>query len=141
MEEENKESVENAGVVASTPATSGIDASAAGKEAANEMKDEMARTFATIKGAGIAGIFGFKAFYFPVIARILWILAIILVVLFSCLGIVLSFFNGVTNGIVTLFLAPLGAVVYLVIIRIWFELVLIAFRINDGIQQMNEKMK
>ena len=140
MDEQNTDNVDNP-ETASSAGAGATPAAAAGREAANEAKAEMERTYSQIKGAGIAGIFGFKAFYFPIVARVLWIVALVLLILFAVGMIIKGFSDSIVAGIVSLILVPLVALIYAVMIRIWFEVAMVLFRINDGIQEMCRKMK
>jgi len=144
MEEENKEAAApeaNATATENKPESADSATAAAGKEAAKEMKAEAERAMNEIKNAGLAGFLGFNTLYFPIIAKVLWIILIVLAILGMLVMIVASFFQSILDGIFSIVLVPLFGCFMLLQMRVWFEFMVVAFRINDGIQQMNEKMK
>ena len=139
MDGDNTNNAENTPEANVAPAAN--PAAEAGKAAANEAKAEMERTYAQIKGAGLRGIFGFDALYYPIIARILWIVAFILLVLLCGGFIIAGFSKGIGAGIAGLIIIPIFGLFYAVMIRVWFEFMIVLFRINDGIQELVRKMK
>jgi hypothetical protein len=74
----------------------------------------------------------------PKIIRVLYILSIIVLVLAAIGFIIAGFQNSVGLGIATLLIfAPLGFLIYLIVARIWLELVIVAFKINESAQQIS----
>lgn len=78
--------------------------------------------------------FGFTSLITTKIIRFVYAL---LVVLYSLVAVVL-FFTGLVSGSSTgvlfaLFVVPLGYLVYLILIRIWMEVLIVVFRIGDDI--------
>jgi hypothetical protein len=73
----------------------------------------------------------------PRIIRVLYILSIIALAIFSVIVIIGAFANSAGFGILTLLvLAPIGFLLYLILIRIYLELVIIAFKINENAHQI-----
>ena len=73
----------------------------------------------------------------PKIIRVLYILTIIVLALVAIAFIIGGFQNSVGLGIATLLIfAPLGFLIYLIVARIWLELVIVAFKINESAQQI-----
>ena len=68
----------------------------------------------------------------PKIIRVLYILTMIVLALVAISFIIGAFNNSVGWGIAVLVvLAPLGFLLYLIVARIWLELVIVAFKINE----------
>lgn len=74
----------------------------------------------------------------PKIIRVLYILTMIVLALVAISFIIGAFNNSVGWGIAVLVvLAPLGFLLYLIVARIWLELVIVAFKINESAQQIS----
>ena len=78
--------------------------------------------------------FGFTSLITTKIIRFVYAL---LVVLYSLVALAL-FFTGLASGsaagvLFALFVVPLGYLVYLILIRIWLEVLVVVFRIGDDI--------
>ena len=96
--------------------------------------------------------FGFTEFITPKIIRTLYILSVALVAL-GFLGLVVSaigmIFTGIRLGsaisilfgVVFLALTPIIAIVQVTLARVFFELVLLVFRIKDALVHLEEKAK
>ena len=70
--------------------------------------------------------------------RVLYILTMIVLALVAISFIIGAFNNSVGWGIAVLVvLAPLGFLLYLIVARIWLELVIVAFKINEWAQQIS----
>ncbi len=79
----------------------------------------------------------FSRFITPKIIRVLFLLGIVGIGV-GYLGAVISAFSiHVATGLVVLFiLGPLMAIVYVVFLRVWLELVIVAFRIMENTREM-----
>ncbi len=96
--------------------------------------------------------FGFTEFVTPKIVRTLYILSVALVAL-AFLGLVVSAIGSILTGIrlgsgtailmgiVFLALTPVIAIIQITLARVFFELVLLLFRIKDAIVHIEEKSK
>jgi hypothetical protein len=74
----------------------------------------------------------------PKIIRVLYILTMIVLALVAIGFIIGAFQNSIGWGIATLVVfAPLGFLLYLIVARIWLELVIVAFKINESAQQIS----
>ena len=74
----------------------------------------------------------------PKIIRVLYILTMIVLALVAISFIIGAFNNSVGWGIAVLVVfAPLGFLLYLIVARIWLELVIVAFKINESAQQIS----
>ena len=74
----------------------------------------------------------------PKIIRVLYILTMIVLALVAISFIIGAFNNSVGWGIAALVVfAPLGFLLYLIVARIWLELVIVAFKINESAQQIS----
>ena len=65
------------------------------------------------------------------IIKLLFILGIIFVAIGTLLLIVTGFSNGIGAGILSLILSPLIFLVYVLLARIWCEMIIVIFRIAE----------
>jgi len=80
----------------------------------------------------------FTRFISETLIRVLYIISIVLAVIAAIVGIIAGFTNGLTAGISALILAPIFFFVYVVFARVFFEFVIVVFRIADHTQQIAE---
>ncbi|NLX07570.1 MAG: DUF4282 domain-containing protein [Phycisphaerae bacterium] len=74
----------------------------------------------------------FSEFVTTRVIRVLYIIAIVVVAL-GMIGIILSgFAQGVSNGIVLLIVSPIVFLLYVLVVRIWLEVILVIFRIEEN---------
>jgi hypothetical protein len=74
----------------------------------------------------------------PKIIRVLYILIMIVLVILAIGFIIAAFSNSVGLGIATLLVfAPIGFLIYLIVARIYLELAIVAFKINESAQQIS----
>ena len=89
--------------------------------------------------------FSFDKLYFPAFARILFIVMCILIVAVCVVaviaGIVSLFTIGFFAGIAGIFGAIISSVLMIVAMRFWFEVVLVAFNINEAVQDIRENVR
>ena len=118
---------------------------AAVKQAANQLKDEAQKAAAEIKGRGIMGFFSFEHLYFPVVARYVFIILCVLSVIgmvFGVIGGLIAIIStGVGAGIGMMLAAVIGGVFGLIFLRLWFEMVVVGFSINDNLKAIRNNMK
>ena len=130
-----------------TPEPANADNSSASdvaKEAANQMKEEAEKALGEIRGRGIMGFLSFDHLYFPIIARYIFIIVCIV----SVIGIVFGFLGGLialfTGKISAGIGAMIGAVVFgflgLIGTRIWFELIILGFKVNENLEKILAKI-
>ena len=81
--------------------------------------------------------FSFESFITPTIIRILFIIYIVAVGLGALIAVIAAFTQSTLYGILTLLvLAPIGAFLYILMGRVWLEIIIILFRIHDNTEQM-----
>ncbi len=123
--------------------TTGEAISDKAKEAARQFADETEQTLEEFKHLSLLSFFSFDRMFFPVIARyvFLFIVAIIAIgALFGVLGGLASFVSvGLLAGIGTIIGSVLFAVLALIGVRFWFEFLLVAFKINEAVQEIRKK--
>jgi hypothetical protein len=93
-----------------------------------------------VKGIDKSSFFKFDKLYFPMIARFLFLLAVAVIVFFGAVGVIANlvamFTVGFFSGLIGMVASAVGAVVGIFVVRIWFELVLVVFNINDAVQEI-----
>lgn len=71
----------------------------------------------------------------PKIIRVLFILAIIAIAIGAIAFVISAFAADTAFGLVTLFiLAPLGFLLYVIVARVYLEIVIVLFKINESAQ-------
>lgn len=138
MEEKNDD-------VQGAAGTTGTEAGDA-RDAAKRMKEDAARTLQELKSdGGVFALFNFNKMYFPFFARTLFIVVCVLMALIGVLGIVAAFIAmakvGFFEGLKALFGVGVMVIVTIIMARIWVELTLVAFKINEGIQDIRAMLK
>jgi uncharacterized membrane protein len=68
----------------------------------------------------------------PKLIRFLYIVGMIVLALGTIAVIISAFTNSAGSGILALILAPIGALIYLIVIRLWLELIIVAFKIREA---------
>lgn len=116
------------------------------KNKAQQLRDEAQATLNEIKGDdGILGLFNFKKMYFPFFARVLFIIYCLLTVLAGLVLVVLAFvtmFNrGFLDGLMALFIAGVFVIASVILGRIWIELIMVAFNINEAVQDIRNMLR
>jgi hypothetical protein len=117
-------------------------AAAEAKDAALKVKAEAEKAFVEIKGRGVGGFFSFDHMYFPIVARYLFIVLCVL----SVLGIVAGVLGGLVSIFTVGFFAGLsmmfGAVVFgifgIIFMRLWFEMIMLGFSINENVRALRD---
>jgi hypothetical protein len=76
----------------------------------------------------------------PRVIKVLYILFMIAIGLFALLFVISAFAQDTAFGVVTLFvLAPLGGLLYLILARVYLELIIVIFRIRDAADRIAAK--
>jgi hypothetical protein len=78
----------------------------------------------------------FKEFVTKSVIKYFYLFIIIAMALGSLFFLIASIAKGGGDAFLAIFLAPIGFIIYLLVVRIWLELILIIFRISDNIQKM-----
>ncbi|MDX6623698.1 MAG: hypothetical protein QOE75_1630 [Solirubrobacterales bacterium] len=68
----------------------------------------------------------------PKLIRFLYIVSMILLALGALAVIISAFTNSAGSGILALILAPVGALIYLIVVRLWLELIIVTFKIREA---------
>lgn len=89
---------------------------------------------------GLAALFdfGFNRFITLSVVKVLYMLGMALIVLVSLAMIISAFSTGVLAGLGAIVLAPILALIYLIMLRIWLELVVVIFRIGENTTKLVE---
>lgn len=72
----------------------------------------------------------------PSLIRFLYVVAMIVLTLGALAVIIGGFAESAGTGIVLLILAPIGALIYLIVTRLWLELIVVAFKIRDAAEEV-----
>lgn len=83
--------------------------------------------------------FSFSTFITTKIIKALYIVAIAFSLLGGLMMIIGGFSNGFLSGVVTLALAPVVVLIYIVMARVWLELVIVLFNISEDIRSIADK--
>lgn len=83
----------------------------------------------------------FHHFVTPKIIKVLFILALIGIGFGVLTMIIVGFARGFGMGILFLILAPIGGFVYILLARLWLEVVVVLFRIEEHTATMTEQNK
>lgn len=72
----------------------------------------------------------------PTMIRFLYIVAMILIALGALAVIIAGFAESAGAGILALILAPIFALIYLIVTRLWLELIIVIFKIRDATEEV-----
>jgi len=78
----------------------------------------------------------FDSLITPSLIRFLYVVAIVLLALGTLAVIIAGFAESAGSGVLLLIFAPLGALIYLIITRLWLELIVVAFKIRDAAEEV-----
>ena len=111
----------------------------------NTMNGEVKGELDALKKFDKKSFFSFDKLFFPAFARILFIVLCILIAIACVLavvaGIISLFTIGFFAGLAGIAGAILSSVMMIVAMRFWFEVVLVAFNINEAVQDIREHIK
>jgi hypothetical protein len=77
----------------------------------------------------------------PKLIRFLYVVSLVVLAIGAIVVIVTAFGDEVGSGVVALILAPLGALVYLIVIRLWLELLVVAFKIREAAEEVADNTR
>lgn len=84
--------------------------------------------------------FSFEAFITPSIIKILFILILVVIALGALGMIIVAFTQGVVAGLAMLIIGvPIGGFLYILFARVWLEIVVVFFRIEENTAIMAER--
>lgn len=72
----------------------------------------------------------------PTMIRFLYIVAMVLIALGALAVVIAAFAESAGGGIVALILVPIFALIYLIVTRLWLELVIVIFKIRDAAEEV-----
>jgi Domain of unknown function (DUF4282) len=72
----------------------------------------------------------------PSLIRFLYVVVMILLALGALAVIIAGFAENAGTGVLLLIFAPIGALIYLIVTRLWLELIVVAFKIRDAAEEV-----
>jgi O-antigen ligase len=72
----------------------------------------------------------------PSLIRFLYVVAMVIIALGALVFVIAGFAESAGLGLVLLVLAPIGALIYLIVVRLWLELIVVAFKIRDAAEEV-----
>jgi hypothetical protein len=78
---------------------------------------------------------GFDSLITPKLITFLYVVSMVLLAIGTLFVIIAGFASEVGTGILLLFLAPLVALIYLIVIRLWLELIVVTFKIREATEE------
>jgi hypothetical protein len=78
----------------------------------------------------------FDSLITPKLIRFLYVVQIVALIIGTLFVVLVGFANDAGLGILFLILAPLAALIYLIVIRLYLELIVIAFKIRDAAEEV-----
>jgi hypothetical protein len=78
----------------------------------------------------------FDSLITPKLIRLLYVIGMVVLAIAAIIVIVVNFTNSAGAGIIALILAPIVALIYLIVIRVYLELIIIAFKIREGVDEV-----
>ena len=85
--------------------------------------------------------FSFSSFITPKIIKILFVIGLILVAIFTLIMIITAFISHIGFGVVILILSPIIFFLYTLAVRIYLELLIVIFRIQGDIAELAHRSK
>jgi hypothetical protein len=85
--------------------------------------------------------FSFSSFITPKIIKILFVIGLVLTAIFTLLIIIFAFISGIVSGVFALIFSPVIFLLYVLAVRIYLELLIVIFRIQDDIAKIAERSK
>ncbi len=83
----------------------------------------------------------FDSLITPKLIRFLYVVSIIVLALGAIAWIIAGFADSAGTGVLFLILAPLVALIYLIVTRLWLELIVVAFKIRDAAEEIAENTR
>lgn len=119
-------------------------AGGSGRDVVDDLRADAEKTLQQIKGHGFRDFFNFNKLIFPDLARIIFVAFTIAMIFMGVLGVVAGFASmselGFFAGLAGVAGAVVTSVFMIVLARIWIEIVLVAFKIHDGIQDIRKTL-
>ena len=77
----------------------------------------------------------FNSLITPKLITFLYVVSIVLLAIGTIAFVIAGFAAKASTGVLLLILAPLGALIYLIVIRLWLELIVVTFKIRDATEE------
>lgn len=78
----------------------------------------------------------FDSLITPSLIRFLYVVAIVLIGLGMLAVIIAGFAENAGTGVLLLIFAPIGALLYVIVTRLWLELIIVAFKIREATEEV-----
>ena len=78
----------------------------------------------------------FDSLITPKLIRFLYVVSIVLLILGTLFVVIAGFASDAGTGVLLLLLAPIIALIYLIVIRLYLELIVVAFKIRDAAEEI-----
>lgn len=75
----------------------------------------------------------FDSLITPSLIRLLYVIGMVILAIVAIGFIIAGFVESAGTGVIALILAPIFALIYLIVLRVYLELVIVAFKIREGI--------
>ncbi len=75
----------------------------------------------------------FDSLITPKLIRLLYVISMVVLAIGVVVAIIVGFTDSAGTGIITLILSPIVALIYLIVIRVYLELVIVVFKIREGV--------
>jgi len=75
----------------------------------------------------------FDSLITPKLIRLLYMISMIVLAIGVVIAIIAGFVNDAGTGVITLILAPIVALIYLIVVRVYLELIIVIFKIREGV--------
>ena len=110
------------------------------------LRAEAQATLNALKGEdGILGLFNFKKMYFPFFAHVLFIVYCVGIALgglvLAAMALYVMFSRSFLDGLMGVFMSGVFVVASIILGRIWIELIMVAFNINDAVQDIRDMLR
>lgn len=83
----------------------------------------------------------FDSLITPMLIRFLYVVSMIVLAIGVIVVVIGAFKGSAGSGVLALILAPIGALIYLIVIRLWLELIVVAFKIRDAAEQVADNTR
>src|SRR3954453_15555377 len=78
----------------------------------------------------------FDSLITPKLIRFLYVISMIVLAVGTVVFVIAGFAEQASTGVILLILAPIGALIYLIVIRLWLELIVVTFKIREAADQI-----
>ncbi len=78
----------------------------------------------------------FDSLITPKLIRLLYVLSMIVIAIGTIVFVIAGFADSAGSGVILLILAPIVALIYLIVVRLWLELIVVTFKIREAADQI-----